>query len=56
MLVTGGPRVLRGEAAFPAHRLTRVVAHIADDRRRIIRKHAWHRRRVADVAVQDAEQ
>jgi hypothetical protein len=32
------------------------LACIADDRGRIIRKHARHRREVADVAIDDAEQ
>jgi hypothetical protein len=47
MLVTGGPPVRGGGGML--HR----VAH---DRRGIIWKHARHRREVADIAIDDAEQ
>jgi hypothetical protein len=45
MLVTGGPPIFGG-GATPQR----------DNRSRIVWKHAGHRRQVADVAVDDAEQ
>ena len=57
MLVTGGPPV-RGGGGMPQRIMvsSRAGVGVADHRRRIVGKHARHRREVADVAVDDAEQ
>ena len=57
MLVTGGPPV-RGGGGMPQRIITssRAVVGVAHDRRRIVGKDAGHRREVADVSVDDAEQ
>ena len=57
MLVTGGPPV-RGGGGMPQRIIasSRAAVGVADHRGRIVRKHARHRREVADVAVDDAEQ
>ena len=57
MLVTGGPPV-RGGGGMPQRMVVISAASldVADHRSRIIGKHAGHRREVADIAVDDAEQ
>jgi hypothetical protein len=57
MLVTGGPPNFSGGGIPPAHdRELAVGADIAHNRRGVVREHAGHRRQVADVAGDDAEQ
>ncbi len=55
--MTGGPPV-RGGGGMPQRIIviSRAGVGVADHRRRIIREHARHRREVADIAVDDAEQ
>ena len=46
---------MRGGGGMP-QRIMLAGLSVADHRSRIIRKHARHRREVADIAVDDAEQ
>jgi len=57
MLVTGGPPIFGGGGHVPAHCCQFATSvGVANDRCRIVRKHAGHRRQIADVAVDHSEQ
>ena len=51
-----GPRLERTKHAPPDHDHLTTVSSVAEDRRGTIRKHARHRREVANVAIDEAEQ
>ena len=56
MLVTGGPPVRRGGGMPQHHHHLLRVAGVADHGCRMIGKHAWRGREVADIAVHAPEE